>query len=180
MPNNTGPHSANNAKTSGLPANLKKEMIIGYTREAKDPTRPVTVYTSLGHFTQVHPSSWNIGWDSYENWKCLFFGNIPNGSDPDNPRNPEESSASLAPVQYVDKLTKNFPGHNRFDGLTWDLTTPAEGDGYHLREFWIRGAGLHSKDRFAHPSRGCFYPVTDQKIKAKLWREICARPGTYP
>src|SRR5258706_14656544 len=62
MPNNTGPHSANNAKTSGLPANLKKEMIIGYTREAKDPTRPVTVYTSLGHFTQVHPSSWNIGW----------------------------------------------------------------------------------------------------------------------
>src|SRR5215470_19118555 len=119
MPNSKGPHDQNNAKTPAIPSNVTFDHIIGFTWEAKDP-HPVTVYTTLGHFTQEHDQKWNVGWDSYEGWQCIFFGNVKDGS---SPHDPFESSGSLAPNAYFDKLRKNFPGHNRFD-LTFDLDTP--------------------------------------------------------
>ena|SRR5712664_1018651 len=168
MPNASGSHSARNAKTISIPSNVTKEKIIGYTGELE---KTPTVYFTLGHFTQDHPDKWNIGWDGYESWQCKFFGNVPKGSD--------DHSANLHPDEYVRKLERI--GYNRFVGGRWDLSIrPKELQGHRLREFWVRGAGVQSKDRFAHPSRNCFTPVSnmDGEIREKLWGQVCARLPT--
>ncbi len=162
MPNSSGSHSAKNPKTALIPSNVTKEKIIGYTGELN--SKP-TVYFTLGHFTQDHSHKWNIGWDGYAGWQCKFFGNVPRGSD--------HHSHNLAPDEYVQKLERI--GYNRFIGGKWDLTArQGELTGHQLREFWIRGAGVAPRDRFAHPSRNPFVPVSnmDSATRATLWEQV--------
>jgi hypothetical protein len=67
MPSASGPHSSKNVKVADFPADLNKDMIIGYTGSKTDY---LTVYFTSGHYTQKHPERWNLGWDSYESWEC--------------------------------------------------------------------------------------------------------------
>jgi len=176
MPNDAGPHDRGNAKKRIIPAYVSSRDIIGYTTAPRQPGRPVTVYTTLGHFTQVHASSWNVGWDSYVGWQCLFFGNVKDGPHAAESSH-DQNGRLLAPLAYVAKL--NLIGRNRFNGLVWDLTTPSEGLGYHLREFWIRGTGTASENQFAHPSRGYFVPVTADPERSALWRQVSQWRGAF-
>jgi len=180
MPNASGPHSSTNAKSKQCPANVGYQDVIGYTGNPNDSQRPVTVYTKFGHFTQVHRNKWNEGWDSYVGWTCLFFGNVPKDDEIHGRTSSHEDvvqpngrivRTSIAPSAYVKQL--EGLGRNRFVGGQWKLQRWGDETHDHiLREFWIRGAGLNERDRFAHPSRAFFTPVESDRAKRMLWDQI--------
>ncbi len=187
MPNGSGPHGDTNVKGPDFPASLNPGMIIGYTGSVTDYP---TVYFTAGHYTQKHRERWNIGWDSYEGWECKFFGNVPIPDPKNTPRNakdPDSSSDAQGHALPVDGYVKKLEGlgKNRFKGgntqnlNNWNLdktrdTRPAADQILRLREFWIRGAGTPSRDRFPHPSRHEFIPVpfSEKKVRDELWNQV--------
>jgi hypothetical protein len=180
MPN----HGPANPKPKTIPSGAKLGPfdIIGYT--PADPARgkpKPTVYFTLGHLTIWHKHPWNIGWEDCAGWTPLFFGNVLQAEEQRGTFHSHDNNGLVPSATYVEKLESH--GHNRVIGRpptslgSWDLQRRDErivGEDCILREFWIRGQGASERDRFAHPSRGPFIPISASSSakRNEMWQHV--------
>ena len=166
-------YSVDHPKELVLPPNRGKT--IGFTGRIDDLP---TVYFTTGHYTQRHEDSWDVGWESFDGWQCVFFGNVPKWTG----RNPKDDPLDIHKTakhdDYVKKLNEAAKGRNRFIGGPdpWDLTNPDGGEGKVLRELWTNKI---DNSRWAHPARHAFtpLPLSDARIKELDQQLDFVKPG---
>jgi hypothetical protein len=146
-------------KVADFPADLNKDMIIGYTWSKTDYP---TVYFTSGHYTQKHAERWNLGWDSYEGWECKFFGNVPIlKKPPPNDKAPDSSTDAQGQAIPIADYVRNLKSLGK-TGLregTLEIRTT---------EFWTRPS-----IRNPAPINTATPRVLDSKYWPTFERPIC-------